>query len=502
MSPITTITIILVYFVLLIFISFLTGKNSNEESFYTGNKQSPWYVVAFGMVGSSLSGVTFISIPGTVQNESFGYMQLILGNMLGYAIIALVLVPLYYKLQLSSIYAFLGQRFGRKSQLTGATFFLISRIIGSSLRMYLVIIVLQRFVIEPLTKTTGVEIHYTVTTFISLALIWTYTFKSGIKTIVWSDIFQTFFMLFSLGFSIWLIIHSFDWSVKEAASEIASSSYSKLFFFDDFLNQKHFLKQFIGGVVIAIAMTGLDQDMMQKNLTCKSTNDAKKNMLWSSSILFVVNFLFLVLGALLYFYMDANNLSMPSRIVNSEATPASDLLFPTIAIEHLGVLAGIVFIIGLIAAAYSSADSALTALTTSFCLDFLQIDKKKDKYPKYTRTLVHVGFSFILFMMIIVFYEKNDVSAINKLFKLAGFTYGPLLGLFFFGMINKSSLPDKYIPIICLLSPVLCYVLDVFSTQLFWGYRFGFELLLVNGGVTYFGLWVLSKYAVSENLNS
>jgi Na+/proline symporter len=489
MTPYSVLAIIAGYFVLLILISFLTSRNSNRDSFYTGNKQSPWYLVAFGMIGASLSGVTFISIPGTVAAKSFGYMQVVFGYMIGYLVIALVLMPLYYRLNLTSIYAFLEKRIGRKSQLTGASFFLLSRVIGASLRMYLVVVVLQQFVVEPL----GYEIHYSITVFISLALIWAYTFRSGIKTIVWSDALQTFFMLFSLVLSLILIANSFDWSFAETITKVQESDYSKIFFFDDILGKTNFFKQFIGGAVIAIAMTGLDQDMMQKNLTCKSLGDAQKNIYWFSAILIVVNLLFLGLGALLYLYVDANTIAMPTRMVNGELSAATDLLFPTIAMSHLGQVSGAVFLIGLIAAAYSSADSALTSLTTSFSLDFLRLEKNKDKYPKHMRTYVHLGFSFLLFVTIIIFYEKNDTSAIYKLFTLAGFTYGPLLGLFFFGILSKKTPKDIFVPIVCVVAPVLCYILDYNSVKWLGGYQFGFELLLVNGLLTYLGLILLPE---------
>lgn len=491
MAPYSVLTIIAGYFVLLILISYFTGRNADRDSFYNGNKQSPWYLVAFGMIGASLSGVTFISIPGTVASSSFGYMQMVFGYLAGYLVIALVLMPLYYKLNLTSIYSFLEQRIGRKSQLTGASFFLLSRVIGASLRMFLVVLVLQRFVVEPLGASFNLEIHYSITVFVSLALIWAYTFRSGIKTIVWSDTLQTFFMLLSLVLSLVLIANSFDWSLSQTFVEVSKSDYSRIFFFDDYLEKSHFLKQFIGGAVMAIAMTGLDQDMMQKNLTCKSLGDAQKNIYWFSVILVFINLLFLGLGALLYMYMDANSIGIPTRLVDGTLKPASDLLFPTIAMNYLGNFSGAIFLIGLIAAAYSSADSALTSLTTSFSLDFLRLEKNKDKYPKYMRTYIHLGFSFLLFITIIIFYEKNDMSAIFKLFKMAGFTYGPLLGLFFFGILSKRKPKDILVPITCLIAPILCYVLDVNSVSWLGGYKFGYELLLLNGILTYLGLLML-----------
>ncbi len=493
MTPYSVITIIAGYFVLLIVISYLTSKNSDRDSFYTGNKQSPWYLVAFGMIGASLSGVTFISIPGTVANSSFGYMQMVFGYLVGYLVIALVLMPSYYKLNLTSIYSFLEKRIGRKSQLTGASFFLLSRIIGASLRMYLVVLVLQRFVVEPLGASFGYDIHYSLTVFVSLALIWAYTFRSGIKTIVWSDTLQTFFMLLSLVLSLLLIANSFDWSIGDVITKVNESDYSKIFFFDDVLGKSHFLKQFVGGAVMAIAMTGLDQDMMQKNLTCKSLGDAQKNIYWFSIVLVFINLLFLGLGAMLYLYSDANGIDLPTRLVDGSLKPATDLLFPTIAMSNLGKMSGAIFLIGLIAAAYSSADSALTSLTTSFSLDFLRLEKNQDKYPKHMRTYIHLGFSFLLFLTIIVFYEKNDMSAIFKLFKMAGFTYGPLLGLFFYGIMSNKTPKDSLVPLVCILAPILCYLLDYNSKTLLGGYQFGYELLLLNGVITYLGLMLLPE---------
>lgn len=482
MTPTLILIILIIYFLVLFGVSYFTGKNADNDSFYNGNKQSPWFLVAFGMIGASLSGVTFISIPGTVANNSFGYMQMVFGYLVGYSVISLVLLPLYYKLKLTSIYSYLENRFGRKTQLTGSIFFLFSRIVGASLRMYLVVIVLQKFIFEPL------GVHYIITTFISLALIWLYTFKAGIKTIVWTDTLQTFFMLLSMGVAIFIIGQSFSWTFPETITEVLKSDYSKTFFFDDILGKSHFLKQFIGGAIMAIAMTGLDQDMMQKNLTCKSLGDAQKNVFWFSIVLVIVNFLFLCLGALLYIYSTKNGISLPTRLVGDEMKVATDLLFPTLAINHLGSFCGIIFIIGLVAAAYSSADSALTSLTTSFCFDILQLDKDKTQYPKNTRFYVHIGFTFICFITIVIFYNTNDTSTIYKLFKWAGYTYGPLLGLFFFGIISKAKIKDAIIPFVCILSPIICFVIDSNSQALLGGYQFGFELLLLNGLITYLGL--------------
>lgn len=492
---------VLGYFALLITVSFLTSRGSTDnDSFFSGKRQSPWYLVAFGMIGASLSGVTFLSIPGTVGKDGFTYMQMVFGYLLGYLVIANILLPLYYRLNLTSIYTYLDKRYGNSAYKTGASFFLLSRIFGSALRLYLVAIVFYNFVFEPM------GVPFWVTVFITLLLIWVYSFKGGIKTIVYTDTLQTFFMLLSVVISIWFITKELNLNIVETGNAIANSHYSEWFVWDT-TPKNNFWKHLFGGMFITIVMTGLDQDMMQKNLTCKSLPEAKKNMYWMSSILVVVNILFLTLGALLYLYATQKGLlaenfadtekmaaKCPIELKSAKAGGAmlcrtTDVLFPYLAFEYFPPFAGITFIIGLVAAAYSTADSALTALTTSFCVDFLGF-KPGDKRVK-TRKLVHVGVTLVLFGVILVFKEVNNDAVINEVFTIAGYTYGPLLGLFSFGIFTKKQPIDAYIPLVCIAAPVLSYLLAANSEYLLNGYKFGFELLLINGLLTFLGLALL-----------
>ena len=478
MSPISTILILLSYFALLVIISFLTGKKTDNLTFFQANKSSRWYVVAFGMIGASLSGVTFISVPGWVASSQFSYMQMVLGYLVGYFIIIQFLLPLYYKLNLISIYTYLEQRFGFWAYKTGAGFFLLSRIIGAAFRLFLVAGVFQIAIFD------YYEIPFWISTLITIALIWIYTFRSGIKTIVWTDTLQTFFMITAVIVTIILIKEQMNWSMGELVTSIDNSQYSQVFFWD-WKSGQNFFKQFCAGAFIAIVMTGLDQDMMQKNLTCKNLKDAQKNM-WGLSIsLLFVNIIFLSLGALLYLYANNNSIPIPEK---------SDNLFPILALNHLSPVVGVFFILGLVAAAYSSADSALTSLTTSFCIDFLKLDKQQGGGSKNVRAVIHLSFSIILFLVIIIFNSINDSSVISNLFKVAGYTYGPLLGMFSFGIFSTRKVIDNYkVLIICLSSPLLCYLLNQYSIDLFNGYKFGFELLIINGIITYTGLFLLSK---------
>lgn len=470
----------LAYTILLFVVSWITSKKADNKTFFIGNKQSPWFVVAYGMVGASLSGVTFISVPGWVGDTQFSYMIVVLGYLVGYFVIAQVLLPLYYRLNLTSIYSYLESRFGFWSYKTGAFYFLLSRVIGASFRMFLIVNVLQLFVFDA----WGIPFGVTVALFI--LLIWLYTFKGGIRTIVWTDTLQTTFMLLSVGLSIYLISDGLNLNLKSLLSAVSDSEYSKMIF-TDWQDKRFVLKQFLSGAFIAIVMTGLDQDMMQKNLSCRNLKDAKKNIITLSWILVPVNLLFLFLGASLYIYANQKGIHIPKL---------SDDLFPTIAIQHLGVFAGLVFIIGLIAAAYSSADSALTALTTSFSVDFLNIEKRQDLKEKQRiriRTYIHIGISLLVLVVIILFRAINDQAVIEKLFTIASYTYGPLLGLYAFGLFTKFEVKDKWVPIIAVISPVLCYLLSIFSKSLFNGYEFGFELLIVNGFFTFFGLYLVKK---------
>ena len=474
MSPISILILILSYFSVLIIFSYFTGKKevSNNDSFFKANKQSPWYLVAFGMIGSSLSGVTFISVPGKVEGSQFVYFQIVLGYIIGYFIIATVLLPLYYKLNLTSIYTYLEDRFGKYAYKTGAWFFIISRTVGSNLRLLLVADVLQTLVFEPL------GISYWITVTATILLIWLYTFKSGIKTIIWTDTLQTFFMLLSVGICIVVVSDDLGLNISNFSTFIADSSFSKTIFLDDFSKPTYFWKQFLSGIFIAIVMTGLDQDMMQKNLTCKTLKDAQKNMFWFTIVLTIVNFFFLVLGLLFTEYalkygIDAHG----------------DALFPILANKHLGIVVAFSFLLGLIAAAYSSADSALTSLTTSFSIDILDIEKKYDVAKQVTiRKRIHLMFVVISIFVILFFkYAFNDSSIIDKVLKFAGFTYGPLLGLYSFGLFTKWKVKDALVPVVAISAVIFSLLLNNYSFDWF-GFNFGFEILIVNGLLTFLGL--------------
>lgn len=470
MSPTLILSIIAIYFLVLILISYFTGKSDSNDAFFLGNKQSPWYIVSFGMIGATLSGVTFISVPGWVADSQFSYMQMILGMTAGYIVIANVLMPIYYRMNLTSIYAYLGDRFGESTHQTGAFFFLLSRTIGASFRLYLVANVMQIAIFD------AWNVPFWLTVSLTIILIWIYTFRSGIKTIIWTDTLQTLFMLSAVGVSIWLISDKMGLGLVELSHTIRESQYSQVFFWE---GKQHFLKQFLSGAFLAIVMTGLDQDMMQKNLSCRSLSDAKKNMYSFSVVLIVVNIFFLALGAMLYLYAEQ---------IGMDITKGDDL-FPLVALKaDLGLGVGIFFILGLIAAAYSSADSALTSLTTSFCVDFLNIEQKAERQQVQTRKWVHVGFSVVLVLAILIFKAINDDSVISALFKVAGYTYGPLLGLFAFGIFTKWNIKDRAVPIVAVLSPVIAYILQLYIP-------FGFELLMVNGGITFLGLCLLIKRA-------
>lgn len=489
-SPYVVLVVIAVYFGVLIFVSRRTSRGSNNEDFFIGSRESPWYVVAFGMIGATLSGVTFISVPGWVGDSQFSYLQMAMGYVFGYIIIAYVLMPTYYKLKLTSIYGYLDQRFGFFSYKTGAGYFLLSRTIGASFRLFLVAIVLQQFLMEPL------GIPFWITVAVTILLIWVYTSKGGIKTIIWTDTIQTASILIVLITTLVMIAKYFDWTFSEMVAEVSSSDLSQIFHFEGgWSDPNNFWKQFFSGMFITIVMTGLDQDMMQKNLSISNLRDAQKNMNTFNFILFFVVFLFLLLGAMLYLYAESEGIGIPNRMVGGVAVPSTDLLFPVLAMEHLGPVTGVLFLVGLIAAAYSSADSALTSLTTSFCIDILGFEKtdRSEQQKVKTRKKVHVGFSILLFLTIQIFWWINDEAVISSLFKVAGYTYGPLLGLYAFGFYTKRIVRDRLVPVICLLAPVLSYFLSANSEWLLNGYQFGFEILLVNGLITMIGLWLISS---------
>ena len=481
MHPALILGAITAYFALLYGISVVTSHGAGNEAFFVGERKSPWYIVAFGMIGASLSGVTFISVPGMVGADKFSYMQMVLGYLPGYAVIAFVLLPLYYRLQLTSIYGYLGERFGRSSYLTGAWFFLLSRSLGSAARLYLVAEVLQFLVF----KQMGVP--FVATVVFTIALIWLYTHKGGIRTIIWTDTLQTLFMLVAVGLTVVLLGQKLGWGLAESLAQVQESPLSRIFFFDDPKPGTYFWKQFLGGMFIAIAMTGLDQDMMQKNLSCRNIREAQKNMVSFSLVLVLVNLAFLSLGALLYIYVEQAGVTLPAK---------PDQLYPMLATDgSLPVIVGVLFILGLIAAAYSSADSALTALTTSVCVDVLEIEKRPEEQRVPLRLRVHIIISVAMVVLILLFRLLNDDSVIKTVFKMAGYTYGPLLGLFAFGMITKLAVKDRWVPMVAVLSPVLTFVLDRFSVELFGGYKFGFELLLVNGAITFFGMLIIHRKA-------
>ena len=472
------------YFIGLFIISYFTKGDGDNSTFFSANKESPWYLVAFGMVGASLSGITFISVPGDIGEMQFTYFQVVLGYLVGYFIVAIVLLPIYYKLNLTSIYEYLNDRFGKISHKTGAFFFFISRILGASFRLYLVAIVLQQFVFDSLS------IPFEITVIISILLIWVYTFRGGINTIVWTDTLQTAFMLISVLLSIYLINSNLEWTFIEFIKSVEIQDYNKIIVNESFLDRNHFVKSFIGGMFITICMTGLDQDMMQKNLTCRSLKDAQKNMLVFSFVLVLVTSLFMLLGALLFIYAKENTIEIP--LLNG--VPNSDLLFPQIALNSdLGIGIGITFLLGLIAAAYSSADSALTSLTTSFCVDFLNLENKSKKIQNGIRKKTHIVMSFILIIVVIIFKKYLNTNVIDGLLTVAGYTYGPLLGLFAFGIFTNYKVKDQYVWVVALFSVLIVLGIGNIDSNLLGGYQIGYELLPINGLITFFGLILIRR---------
>lgn len=481
---------LLVYTLLLFVIVYFTAQKANNETYFIGNRKSPWFVVAYGMIGSSLSGVTLLSVPGDVFKTQFTYYGIVLGYLIGYIIIALVLLPLYYKLNLTSIYSYLGNRFGKYSHKTGSFFFILSRLFGSALRMYLVIFVLQEFVFSYY----NIPIWITAISFIIIILL--YTFRGGIKTIVWTDTLQTTFLLAALVLTIVFIVNDMGVNLNTIWHNIDTAGYTKMFN-TNWQDNKFFVKQIISGIFITITMTGLDQDMMQKNLSCKTLKDAQQNMFVFSIILLIVNALFLFLGGLLCVYATQKGVDISSML--------TDKIYPTIAFELLPPIAGIVFIIGLIAAGYSSADGTLTSLTTVVCVDFLKIDssKKTEQEQIQTRRITHIVISLFFLAIILIFAKFHNKALIDSVFSIASYTYGPLLGLFSFGLFTKRRLKFEYLtPFIAILSPIICWFLSNYSENLFAGYKFGFELLLINGFLTFIGLLLISQSGKDNNITS
>ena len=491
MTPTLIVSILVLYFGLLVAVSFFTSKAKGNDGFFVGERQSPWYLVAFGMIGASLSGVTFLSVPGWVGNESnqFSYMQAVLGYFIGYLIITYILMPIYYKMNVVSIYEYLKDRFGFFSHKTGAILFLLSRIIGASVRLMLVAEVLQSILFDD----WGIRFEITVS--ICILLIWLYTNRGGIKTIVWTDTLQTGFMLLSVLLTVYFIANALP-SVSNLGivEQVANGPYGKIFFFDDIYGSNHFLKHFFGGIFIAIGMTGLDQDMMQKNLSCKSLKDAQKNMMSMASVLIIVNLIFLFLGALLYMYAATHSIPFEK----------ADMLFSAIAMDsNTPIIVGVLFLLGLIAAAYSSADSALTSLTTSIFVDLVPEKRKTEDNKVPLRKRIHVAVSILIILVVLMLHHYTDDSAIGLLMKFAGFTYGPLIGIFFFGILTKQIVSDKAIPLMSIISISITFVLWYYSKGapgvekgapgILGEYSFGFEIIILNAFLTFTLLFIASK---------
>lgn len=478
MSPALILACVGGYFAFLLLIAWVTSRNAGNSAYFLGNKASPWYAVAFGLIGDSLSGVTFISVPGKVAADKFSYLQIVFGYIVGYIVIAEILLPLYYKLNLTSIYGYLRQRFGPNSQKIGALFFLLSRMLGAAARLYLAANVFQVFVFGQ----WGVPFWLTVS--VIIVLILAYTYRGGIKTLVWTDTFQSTFLLLGVVLSIAAIARELDLGLGGLIAVVKDSEMSQTFFWD-WRGTNYFWKQFCAGAFIAIAMTGLDQNMMQKNLSCRSLSEAKRNIYAFTSVMVLVNLLFVSLGVLLYQYARAKGLDIPGK---------TDDLFPTLALHQLGAFAAVVFIVGLTAATFSSADSVLTTLTTSFCMDLLGMEERKDLTDAKRTTMrhkVHVGFAVLLWLVILGFQAINSKAIIDAIFTLASYTYGPLLGLFAFGLFARWMVVDRWVPVVCCVSPAICFLLQQNSAAWFHGYKMGFELLMVNGLLTFIGLWLI-----------
>lgn len=481
-------SVFVIYTIIILLIARVTSHKSNNETFFTGNKKSPWFVVAYGMIGASLSGVTFMSVPGNVYTSQFTYFGIVLGYIIGYAVIAFLLLPLYYRLNLTSIYSYLEMRFGKQSEKTGALFFILSRLLGSALRMYLVVFVLYEFVF----KTWGIP--FWVPAVIFIVFILAYTFKGGIKTVVWTDTLQTTFLLLAAIITAVCILKELGITIPELLTASSEKGYTK-FFETDPNHSKFWLKQILSGAFITIVMTGLDQDMMQKNMTCKTLRDAQKNVITSSVLFIFVNVIFLCLGASLIFYAQQTGFQLP---VNERGVVMNDIIFPSVAFSF-NKFTSVVFVIGLVAAGYSSADGTLTALTTTTCYNFLNFNGRTDISENKKMSLrkrIHVAFAILYLLVIIVFRPFHNQSLIDKVFEIAGYTYGPLLGMFSFGLFVKNRIPnDKAVPFIAIASPIISYVLNLYSKQLFNGYQFGFEILIVNGLLTFFALLAVSHKA-------
>ena len=462
---------------ILLAIAWFTGRKATTDTFFIANRKSPWYLVAFAMIGATISGVTFISVPGEVGNSAFSYLQFVMGNVVGYWLVAGFLLPVYYRMNLISIYSFLGERLGKYSHKTGSFFFILSKLIGAAFRLYLAAGVLQIAFFD------AFNIPFYVTVIVSIALIWVYTFKGGIKTIVWTDSLQTLFIVGAVVLTIIIISRSMGWDFGTMTREIGASPLSDIFTWD-WRSGNNFFKQFFSGIFITLVIVGMDQDSMQKNLTCKSLREARKNMLVFSIAFIVTVFLFLCLGALLYLYAGNLQLQLPAH---------SDDVYPWLAFNKLGMAVGIAFLIGVIAAAYSSADSALTSLTTTLSIDFLKAEQLTEERREKVKTRSHLAFSILLILVILAFRAVNDQSVVVAVFTVAGYTYGPILGLFLFGLLTKRKINDRWVPLIAVAAPALSYLISANSEKWLGGYTFGFEILILNGLLMISGLYIISK---------
>ena len=483
MSPYTLLSFVAGYFILLLIVAWYTSKNSNNESFFIGNKNSNWMLVAFGMIGTSLSGVTFVSVPGGVGKESFAYFQIVIGYLIGYIVVAYVLLPLYYRLNLTSIYNYLRSRLGISSYKTGASFFILSRTLGATARLYLVVKILQDAILSQL------GIPFWVTTLIILVMILVYTYEGGVKTIVFTDTLQTSFMLTGLVVCTLYILHAMNMNPETAFSAMNEKGYSKIFFSDP-MSKLFFLKQIIAGIFITITMTGMDQEMMQKTISVKRLGDSQKNIITLSVIMVFVILLFLFLGGLLHLYS-----------VQQGVTATGDKLFPEIALKHMPPVVSVIFIIALISALFPSADGAITALTSSICIDIIGIQRREDideAQKKKLRQRIHLAVAFIFLLFVLLFYQINNPSMIGVILKVAAYTYGPLLGLFTFGIITKKNVHDKLVPVVCIAAPIICFFIDKFQKELFGNFQIGSELLILNGLITFTGLLMISKKATVQ----
>ncbi len=480
MSPLSVVITIVAYFSVLFFISYITGRRADNQGFFIGNRKSPWYVVAFAMIGSSISGVTFISVPGWVSTNNFSYLQMVLGFVAGQFIIAYVLIPLFYRMNLVSIYGYLENRFGVSSYKTGAWFFFISKMLGASVRLFLVCVVLQLLVFDPL------HLPFVLNVVCTVALVWLYTVRGGVKSLIWTDTLKTFCLIISVVLCIYYIASNLGFSFSGMIAAISDSDYSKMFFFDDVNDKRYFFKQFLAGIFTAIAMTGLDQDMMQRNLSCKNFKDSQKNMITSGILQFFVIAMFLMLGVLLYIFAARNGIQTPAK---------TDELFPMIATQgYFPAIVGILFVLGLVSAAYSAAGSALTSLTTSFTVDILESVKKKDDIGvARMRKRVHVGMAVVMGLVILAFNVLNNTNVVDAVYILASYTYGPILGMFAFGIFTKKQVKDKYIPLVAIIAPILCFILQKNSERWFNGYAFSYELLIFNALFMFIGLLCLVK---------